>query len=217
MKIILKAVSIVLVALITPILIADEPGDSGTAGNKPIVKTAEHRILFGDKTLASRPVTPEMIEDEIKAVRNELNWPNVRQLYMDLHILSFTDSQVDRRNVLELWLKAIDTVDSLIGLPIDLKDITDQTPLGNIWIWGGKEENDRQIRLREEANKRLAKKSLQEPAIGYIDTIINDTSIYIRMKYTSEKSDVEEVNHLLETLLSNEKQRMQLKALLRTK
>jgi hypothetical protein len=220
MKIILKAVSIVLVALITPVLIADEPGDSGTAGNEPIVKTAEHRILFGNITLASRPVTPEMIEDEIKAVRNELNWPNVRQLYMDLHILSYTDSQVDRRKVLELWLRAIDTVDGLIGPPIDIKALFDQLPDGRIVTWGrgiSQEENEKQIRIAEEANKLSAKNSLRQTAIEFTDSMIKYAATYIRMKYSSEKSDVEEVNHLLETLLSNEKRREQLKALLRTK
>jgi hypothetical protein len=216
MKPILKAVSIVLVAMITPVLIADEPGDSGTAGNEPIVKTAEHRILFGDKILASRHVTPIMIDDELNAFRNEPKESNLGQIGVDLEILSFTGTSQDRRTVLQLWLKAIDAINRVLELP---KQKANPCFYGNFGF-GTAEAMEKFRREHEEACKKLEYEEyspLQRTCLWYIDECIRDASKYIRMKYTSKQSDVKDVYHLIETLVSSNERREQLKALLRTK
>jgi hypothetical protein len=202
--------------IITPLLAATDPGNSVAAGNKPIVKTREYRILFGDKTMASRHVTPKMIDDELTAFRNEPKESDLGLIGIDLEILSFTGKRVDRRTILKLWLRIIDTINRILELP---KKKVNRCFSGNFGA-GKAEAMERLRREHEEFCKTMEYEEyspLQSACAACIKDYITDASKYIRMKYTSKKRDVEEVYQLIEANLSSKERREQLEVLLQTK
>jgi hypothetical protein len=158
-------------------------------------------------------VTPTMIESELAAVRNA---PEKADLFaIERHILVCIDNQVagDRRRIgLELWLKAIDSLDQVIDPSYDPTDFPvwdniaiDPRGVSKEWLQAW------EASLRD-LEKRNEYKTLQSSFYSMAERWMHFTVTFIRGQYTSSQRDLDEVDHLIEMRLSKKERREHLKA-----
>lgn len=210
MKMISKLLFVFLVCTITmPLLVAAAPGDTPIAGKETVKKT------------------PKMISDELNVLRNAPNVDGLVRAGRDIEILAAGQAE-ERRAKLELWLKAIDTLDQVIDPsfdPNDVPQINVAPPPDGVALDAGvspSEIKDDKVREQYEAAIRAnAAKAesycLQKKARELVRDWSGRVSVYVGSQYSSDGPDVDEVNRLIETHVSNKARKQELKGMLQTR
>ncbi len=209
MKMISKVLFVFLLCTTTmPLLVAAVPEDTPIAGKETVKKT------------------PKMISDELNVLRNAPNVDGLVQAGRDIEILAAGQAE-ERRAKLELWLKAIDTLDQVIDPSFDPNDVPqiNVAPPNGVALDAGvspSEIKDDKVREQYEAAIRAnAAKAesyrLQQKARELVRDWSGRVSVYVGSQYSSDGPDVDEVNRLIETHVSNKARKQELKGMLQTR